>query len=121
MRQALALAVAVVATAGTASAQNLEFKPIDTSKYLVQPTDAATNIFARTTQYFSRVVANTIDKDGYVKTINNLLGIKSDAKPTTQPGFSPLPLPGTYPSTGYRNSFQPAMPTYQIYGQTPGG
>jgi hypothetical protein len=121
MRQALALAVAVVATAGTASAQNLEFKPIDTSKLIVQPTDATTNIFARTTQYISRVVANTIDSDGYIKTINNLLGISSSSQPTAQPGFSPLPLPGTYPSTGYKNSFQPAMPTYQIFGQTPGG
>jgi hypothetical protein len=125
MRRVLAVAVAavgaVVASAGTASAQNLEFKPIDTSKFLVQPTDAATNIFARTAQYFSRVVANTIDSDGYVKTINNLLGRTPPANATIQPGMSPLPLPGTYPSTGYKNSFQPAMPTYQIYGQTPGG
>ena len=66
------------------------------------------------------MVAGTIDGNGYVKTLNNLLGIKPQPTQTAQPGLSPLPLPGLYPSTGYRNTFTPAMPTYQTFGKTPG-
>jgi hypothetical protein len=120
MRRAILVAVAVAATAGAASAQGLEFKPIDTTALVVQPTDAATNIFSRTARYISRVVADTIDGNGYVKTLNNLIGIKPQPKQTTQPGLSPLPLPGMYPSSGYKNSFVPVMPTYQTLGKTPG-
>jgi hypothetical protein len=120
MRRAILAAVAVAATAGAASAQGLEFKPIDTNALVVQPTDAATNIFSRTARYISRVVAGTIDGNGYVKTLNNLIGINPQPKATTQPGRSALPLPGLYPSTGYKNSFVPAMPTYQTFGKTPG-
>jgi hypothetical protein len=120
MRRAVLAAAALVATAGAASAQGLVFKPIDTDALVVQPTDAATGIFSGTVRYVSRVVADAIDQDGFVKTLNNLLGIRSDPKPTTQPGYSPLPLPGSYPSTQYRNSFVPVMPTYHTLGQTPG-
>src|SRR5256885_1520282 len=109
----LAAAGALVASAGAASAQGLEFKPIDTTKVIVQPTDATTGILSSTTRYVSRVIADTIDANGFVKTINNLLGRAPAPGATTQPGFSPLPLPGTYPSSGYKNSFTPAMPTYQ--------
>ena len=120
MRRAILAAVVLAATAGAASAQGLEFKPIDTNALVVQPTDAATNIFSRTARYISRVVAGTIDGNGYVKTLNNLIGIKPQPKQTTQPGLSPLPLPGLYPSTGYRNTFMPAMPTHHTFGKTPG-
>jgi hypothetical protein len=121
MRRAILAAVVLAATAGAVSAQGLVYKPIDTNALVVQPTDAATNIFSRTAQYISRVVAGTIDSNGYVKTLNNLLGFTPEPKATAQPGRSPLPLPGMYPSTGYRNSFVPAMPTYQTFGKTPGG
>ncbi len=123
MRRLVLAAVVVAATAlttGSASAQGLEFKPIDTQALVVQPTDAATNIFTRTSRFVSRAVANTIDNNGFVKTLNNLIGIKPQPKQTTQPGLSPLPLPGLYPSSGYKNSFMPAMPTYQTFGRTPG-
>ena len=114
----VAVVVALWATQQTASAQGLEFKPIDTSKLVVQPTDATTGILSGTTRYISRVVANVIDENGFVKTINNLLGRRPAPRQTIQPGFSPLPLPSTYQSTGYRNSFVPAMPTQMRFGQS---
>lgn len=121
MRRILvAVAGALVASAGTASAQGLEFKPIDTNKAIVQPTDATTGILSTTTRYVSRAIADTIDSNGFVKTLNNLLGRRPAPTATIQPGMSPLPLPGTYPSTQYKNSFSPVMPTYQVFGQTPG-
>jgi hypothetical protein len=120
MRRAILAAVAVAATAGAASAQGLEFKPIDTNALVVQPSDAATNIFSRTARFVSRAVAGTIEENGFVKTLNNLIGIKPQPKQTSQPGLSPLPLPGLYPSTGYKNTFMPAMPTYHTFGKTPG-
>jgi hypothetical protein len=121
MRRYLAVAVgAVLASAASASAQGLEYKPIDTNKGIVQPTDAATGIVAGTFRYVSRAIADTIDANGFVKTINNLLGRKPEPKQTTQfGGYSALPLPSMYPSTGYKNSFVPAMPTYQTFGKSP--
>ena len=104
-------------SAGSASAQ-ISGKPIDTTKAIVQPADAATNIFTGTSRYVSRVVANTIDDNGFVRTFNNLLGRKPEPKATTQPGG--LPLPTLYPSTQYKNSFVPAMPRYSTFGRTPG-
>ena len=102
--------------AGEASAQ-ISGKPIDTTTGIVQPVDTATNIFTGTSRYVSRVVANTVDNNGFVKTINNLLGRTPDPKVTTQPGG--LPLPTLYPSTQYKNSFVPAMPRYSTFGRTP--
>jgi hypothetical protein len=63
-------------------------------------------------------VAGVIDNNGIVRTLNNLLGRTPDPKQTSQTGYSALPLPGSYPSAGYKNSFAPAMPTYQRYGQS---
>ena len=116
---AAVVAMGILATASTASAQNLEFKPIDPNALVVQPTDAATSIFSTTARYVSRVVADTLDADGFVKTINNLFGRRVPPTATTQPGFSPLPLPGTYPSVNYKTSFSPAMPTSQVFGRSP--
>jgi hypothetical protein len=115
-----ALAVGgLLGAAGPAAAQGLEFRPIDTRSLVVQPTDTATNIFTGTTRYLSRVVADTIENNGFVRTINNLLGRRQAAPNTIQPGFSRLPDPRTYPSTAYQNSFTPALPTTQQFGQTP--
>jgi hypothetical protein len=122
MRRILvAVAGALLASAGTASAQGLTYKPIDTNAAIVAPTDATTGILTTTTRYVSRVIADTIDNNAVVRTLNNLLGRTPAPGMTTQPGLSPLPLPGTYPSTQYKNSFaSPAMPIYQTFGQTPG-
>jgi len=123
MRRILLVAAgALLASAGTASAQGLEFKPIDTNAAIVQPTDATTGILTTTARYVSRVIADTIDNNAVVRTLNNLLGRTPAPGATIQPGMSPLPLPGTYPSTQYKNSFAPpVMPTFQMFGQTPGG
>ncbi len=125
MRRMLAGAVLALAWAGAATAQGLTYtpigssaKPIDPNQLVVQPTETATNIFSSVTRYVSRVVAGTIDSNGFVKTINNLLGRTPDAPNTVQAGYSPLPSPGSYPGAG-RNSFIPAMPRTSTFGQTP--
>lgn len=113
MRPALTAAVAaagLVLAAGSASAQGLTYKPIDTSKYLVQPTDQATGFLANAARTLSRAAANSIDASGYTKTVNNLFGSNAQ-QPTTQAGYSPLPLPSLYPSTRYKSQIQPVMPT----------
>ncbi len=119
MRRMIAGAVLALVGAGAANAQALDYKPLDANQLVVQPADTATNIFAGTSRFLSRVVAGTIENNGFVKTFNNLLGRRADAPNTTQAGFSPLPAPGTYPSAYYKNSFVPAMPRTQIFGQTP--
>lgn len=126
MRRVIAGAVLALAWVGSATAQGpggLPYQPqgkvIDGNQLLVQPTDTATNIFTSASRYISRVVANTVESNGFVKTINNLLGRKPDAPTMFQPGYSRLPDPRTYPSSQYKNSFTPAMPTTQVFGQTP--
>lgn len=116
MLRTLAAGVAAVglalATAGSATAQQpLTFKPIDTEKLIVKPTDQAAGLFSGVSRITSRMLAGSIEQNGFVKTINNVLGRKTPA-PGPQPGLSALPSPGLYPSTRYPNSFQPAMPVY---------
>lgn len=109
-RMLLAAAAGLGLSAVGSAADSPQFvsKPIDTSKYLIQPTDQAAGFLSGLTGAVSRTVAGAIEKDGYVKTINNLFGTKATPAPTQMNG---LPAPSLYPSTGYRNSFQPAMPT----------
>jgi hypothetical protein len=107
--------VVVLSGASTSQAQGLDFRPIDTEKLVVQPTDAASNIFSGTFKIIGRTVADTIEDNGFVRTINNLLG-RRDRRATSQPNG--LPLPTMYPSTRYRNSFTPAMPVYSTFGQS---
>ena len=120
MRRTFAAVAAVLAGAGAASAQTLEYRPIDTNQLVVQPADAATGILSGTARYVSRVVAGVIDDNGVVRTLNNLLGREAEGPPV-QAGFSRLPAPGTYPSTKYRSTLTPAMPTSHTFGRTPGG
>ena len=114
---------AVLAAAGAASAQTpFVYRPIDTTKLVVQPTDAAANVAAGTTsgtlRTFGRTVANMIENNGYVRTINNLFGTR--AQPAQyQDGYSPLPLPSSYQSTSYKNSFVPSQPIMSTFGTTP--
>jgi ribosomal protein L35AE/L33A len=123
MRRMLAGAVFALVLSGAASAQGLSYqqqgKPIDPNKLVVQPADTATNIFSSASRYVSRVVANTVENNGFVKTINNLLGRTPSTPNTVQPGYSRLPDPRTYQSSAYPNSFTPVMPTTQVYGQSP--
>ena len=111
--------VVVVGTAmiwsGDASAQVIN-KPIDTTSGIVKPVDTATNIFSGTSRYLSRVVASSVDSNGFVRTINNLFSRTSNPT-TTQPNG--LPLPSMYESTRYKNSFTPVMPRTMTYGRSP--
>lgn len=112
-------AVAVTAlAAGSASAQQaVRTQPVSPSA-IVQPT---TNTVAGTVGNVIRgmgsVVSGTLENNGFVKTLNNLLG-RTVVTPT-QPGFSPLPDPRSFASTRYPNSFRPATPVMSRFGQTP--
>jgi hypothetical protein len=113
---AAAVALGMTLSTEAAQAQEITSVPIDTNSLVVRPADTATNIFGRTSQYLSRSVANVIDDNGFVRTINRLLG-RTVSVNNRQPNG--LPSPTLYPSTRYRNSFQPAMPTSMQYGTTP--
>ena len=106
-----AVGLALAAAGPAAAQQPLTFKPIDTEKLIVKPTDQAAGLFSGVSRISSRIIAGSLDQNGFVKTINNLFGRKTPT-PGPQPGFSALPNPGLYPSTRYPNSFQPAMPVY---------
>lgn len=102
----------VTATAGGAAAQQpFTFKPIDTEKLIVKPTDQAAGLFSGLTRVSSRLIAGSIEQNGFVKTINNVLGRRTPPQ-GPQAGLSALPQPNLYPSTKYPNSFQPQMPIY---------
>jgi len=116
---ALVAGAVLFAMASSASAQGIVSKPIDTNQLIVQPADATTTILGGTFRYISRVAAGMVDSNGYVKTFNSIFGRTTEPKATTQAGYSPLPLPGSYSSSNYQSSISPAMPRYQTYGQTP--
>jgi hypothetical protein len=95
-----------------ALAADVEFKPIDTKKMVVQPSKAAANLAAGTINLLGQSAAGSIEKNGYVKTINNLFSIKKK-DPRFQTGPSALPSPNLYKSTMYPSYNTPAMPTVQ--------
>jgi hypothetical protein len=103
-----AVAVALLA-AVPAQAGDIEFRPVDTKKLVVQPSKTAANLAAGTINLVGQTTANTIEKNGYVKTINNLFGIKKK-DPVVQAGPSALPSPNMYKSTMYKNYNTPVMP-----------
>jgi hypothetical protein len=106
------VALGIVA-AGPAVADDSQFKPIDTDKLVVKPTKAAANLSAATIKLVGNTTAGAVESNGYVKTINNLLGFKKPA-PTipVQPGRSALPAPALFSSTQYKN-LTPVMPSSQ--------
>ena len=104
-------ALAIVAV-GSARAGDILYKPIDTGKLVVQPSQAAANIAAQTIGLVGRSAASSIENNGYVKTLNNLFS-KKIIVPHTQSGPSPLPSPNLFPSTRYKNYNTPLMPIYQ--------
>ena len=112
---AVALGLAL-GTAAPAAAQTITNVPINTDALIVKPTDTASNIASGTTKFLGRAVAGTLDDNGFVRTINRLLG-RSTTLNTRQP--SGLPSPSLYPSTKYPNSFKPAMPTTMQFGTSP--
>lgn len=91
-------AFAVLAVATTAaSAQSPEFQPIDTNSLIVRPVDQAAGFFSGATRTLSRVVANTIQSDGIVRTINSLFGREATSARVMPNGINPAAYP-TYSS-----------------------
>jgi hypothetical protein len=111
MKQVVCAAVALVLVAGSARADNTRFKPIDTEKLLVKPSRAAANLSAATIDLVGRTAANQVESDGFVKTINNLFGFRKQTVMPVQAGPSPLPAPGLFRSTQYKNFNTPVMPS----------
>jgi hypothetical protein len=120
----LVAVLALGAWSGVANAQTPEFKPIDAGQLVVAPADAAASVTGNTTfagiRRLGRIVADTIEDNGFVKTINNLLGRRATAA-VPQAGFSALPDPTAYQSTRYRSQFVPMQPIASTFGQTPTG
>jgi hypothetical protein len=108
----LICAAAAALVAAPAVARDYEFRPIDTKKFVVQPSKAAANLAAGTINLAGQATASTLEGNGYVKTINNLFGFKR-TDPKVQAGKSPLPAPNLYQSTHYNNYNTPVMPTVQ--------
>jgi hypothetical protein len=106
------IAAAVLLAAGSARAGDIVYKPIDTSKLVVQPSNATGSLVGRTISMIGKTAAGAIENNGYVKTINNLFG-KKIVVPHTQLGPSALPAPTRFASTYYKNYNQPVMPTMQ--------
>lgn len=104
---AVALTVGAPATAG-----DVDFRPIDTRKLVVQPSKTAANLAAGTINLVGQQAAGTIENNGYIKTLNNLFSVKRFA-PRFQAGPSALPAPNMYKSTQYVNYNTPVMPTSQ--------
>ena len=112
MKRMLWASAAVVLLAGSADAQTFVSKPIDTDRLVIQPSQTAAGIAARTIDLVGQTSANSIDGNGWVKTFNNLFSRKVSI-PTVQAGRSALPAPHLFPSTGYKNYNTPVMPTMQ--------
>lgn len=124
MRAAILVAGLSLGLASQANAQApFIYKPVDANKLIVQPGDAISGATANaSTSVFrsiTRSVAGAVEGNGFVKTVNNLLGRRAQPAPTVQAGFSPLPTAGTFQSSRYQNSFAPAMPQAQAFGKSP--
>jgi hypothetical protein len=104
-----AAALAVIAV-GPATAGEVQFKPIDTKALVVQPSKAAAALAASTINMVGQTAAGQIEKDGFVKTINNVFGFKKSVPTPTQAGPSPLPAPQMFKSTTYGSVIKPMMP-----------
>ncbi|MBM3980963.1 MAG: hypothetical protein FJ304_11880 [Planctomycetes bacterium] len=103
----LALMGGVPATAG-----DIEFRPVDTKKLVIQPTKLAANLAAGTINLAGQTAASSIENNGYIKTINNLFSFKR-TEPKFQSGPSALPSPNLFRSTQYKSYNTPVMPTSQ--------
>jgi hypothetical protein len=105
------LALAILAI-GPARAGDIVFKPIDTQKLVVQPSKVAAGLASQTINLVGQTAAGSIEKNGYVKTINNLFS-KKIWSPKTQAGPSALPAPTLFSSTQYKSFNTPLMPSSQ--------
>lgn len=123
MRFGIIAAAAALAAAGPAAAQApFVSRPIDPEKLVVGPANTAANVTgataAGTIRTLGRTVAGVIEDNGFVRTVNNLLGRRAQPA-AVQPGFSPLPTPGSFQSTRYQSAFTPVKPVASVFGKTP--
>jgi hypothetical protein len=109
MKNLLLAGVAVALIAISPVRGDITYKPIDTNKLVVKPTNAAANIAAQTIGLVGQTTAGSLEKNGYVKTINNIFSKKIHI-PTAQSGRSGLPMPNLFPSTQYKSYNSPGTP-----------
>lgn len=113
MKWFVSCSAAVLLLAGVpARGGDYEFKPVDTKRLVVQPSRTAANLAANTINLVGNTAASAVESNGYVKTLNNLFGIKR-SEPKLQSGKSQLPSPNLYKSTRYQNFNTPVMPSTQ--------
>jgi hypothetical protein len=105
----LGLAALGLVAVGAAQATDIVYKPIDTSKYVVQPSKATANLAGQAISSVGQATASAIENNGYVKTINNVFS-KKIVVPNLQTGPSALPGPTMFRSTYYRNYNTPVKP-----------
>jgi hypothetical protein len=118
MRTGLIAAGLVLILAGPAAAQTPAFRPIDTTKFVINPANTTANASAFSIRYVGKVIADTLENNGVVRTLNNLLGKQATPAPT-QAGFSKYPAPSTFPSTQYQSVIKPTLPVMSTFGRTP--
>ncbi|MFO0935968.1 MAG: hypothetical protein U0798_05560 [Gemmataceae bacterium] len=102
-----------------ASAQTPSSTPINSAAVIAPATNKTANVVSGTIQGIGKSATDMIQNNIIVQSLNKLLGVTPTMK--TQPGFSPLPLPSNYQSTGYKNSFVPSAPVMSRFGQSPTG
>jgi hypothetical protein len=107
-----------LALAGPAAAQTPAFRPIDTTKFVINPANNTADASSFSIRYAGKVIADTIENNAVVRTLNNLLGKPATPAPV-QPGYSPYPNPTSYPSTQYQSLIKPTLPQMSTFGQTP--
>ena len=71
----------------------------------------AAGLAAGTIDMVGKTAASGIEKDGFVKTINNVFGFRKEVRSPTQPGRSGIPTPNTFTSTQYKDVIKPVMPS----------
>ena len=118
MRAGFVAAGLALALAGPAAAQTPAFRPIDTTKFVINPANTTADASAFSIRYLGKTIADTIENNGVVRTLNNLLGKPASTAPV-QPGFSAYPAPSTFPSTSYQSLIKPTLPQMSTFGQTP--
>jgi hypothetical protein len=116
----LAAAVALGLVASNASAQQVTTQPINPTAAVVPVADTTASLVGGGIRGLGRAVAGTLEDNAIVRVLNRLLGRTVNTN-LTQAGYSALPVPTSYQSTAYPNSFRPTAPVMSTFGQSPTG
>ncbi|VTS02784.1 unnamed protein product [Gemmata massiliana] len=106
------LVTAALVVGAPATAGDIEFRPVDTKKLVVQPSKTAANLAAGTINLVGQTTASSLENNGWIKTLNNIFSVKK-TEPKFQAGPSSLPSPNTFQSTKYQSYNTPVMPIMQ--------